>query len=39
MTTLLRDYFEQITLKMVMERDKKRIKDQLNTKTVPDLVV
>jgi Rrf2 family iron-sulfur cluster assembly transcriptional regulator len=38
MTALVRDYFEQLTLHMVMERDKKRIKDHINTKAVPDPV-
>jgi Rrf2 family iron-sulfur cluster assembly transcriptional regulator len=38
MTDLLRDYFKQLTLAMVIEREKKRIKDQINTKTGPNPV-
>jgi Rrf2 family iron-sulfur cluster assembly transcriptional regulator len=39
MTDLLRDYFRKLTLAMVIERDKNRIKEQINTKTVPDPIV
>jgi Rrf2 family iron-sulfur cluster assembly transcriptional regulator len=37
MTSLLRDYFQQLTLAMVMEREKNL--QPINTKTVPDPVV